>query len=143
MLRAKVNNMTSDELLKRVRVASRCKAEWNAMEGDDRSRICRACSKFVYDFSALTSAEVEALVRAKEGRLCARLYRRRDGRMLTADCPVGAKRRRNLAALVAAGLGLVMASASGALGPFGHAVRRAGAVGLVLYGAALLLTSPR
>jgi hypothetical protein len=53
--------------------------------------------------------------------LCARIYRRRDGRMLTADCPVGqrAKRRRNLVALMAAGLGLAMASASGALGPFG------------------------
>ena len=51
----------------------------------------------------------------------ARIYRRRDRRMLTADCPVGqrAKRRRNLVALMAAGLGLVMASASGALGPFG------------------------
>jgi hypothetical protein len=113
--------MKSEAPTDRVRIASPCKADWSAMEGDDRSHFCRACSKFVYDFSALTSAEVEALVRAKGGQLCARIYRRRDRRMLTADCPVGqrAKRRRNLVALMAAGLGLVMASASGALGPFG------------------------
>jgi hypothetical protein len=113
--------MKSEVLTERVRIASPCKAEWSAMEGDDRSRFCRACSKFVYDFSALTTAEIEALVRAKEGRVCARVYRRRDGRMLTADCPVGhrARRRRNVVALVAAGLGFVIASAFGALGPVG------------------------
>jgi hypothetical protein len=102
-----------------------------------------SCSKFVYDFSALTTAEVEALVRAKEGQLCARIYRRRDGRMLTADCPVGrrAKRRRNLVALVAAGLGLVMASASGALGPLGSRCAKSWSSRLVLCWAALRLPS--
>jgi hypothetical protein len=37
----------------------------------------------------MTRREAEALLRETEGRLCARLYRRADGTILTENCPVG------------------------------------------------------
>ena len=84
--------MNATELLGRVKIASPCRARWQDMTGDDRSRYCHQCRKHVYDFSAMPAKEVADLIRAKEGRLCGRFYRRRDGTMLTANCPVGAER---------------------------------------------------
>ena len=84
--------MKATELLSQVKVASPCRARWEDMTGDDRSRFCGRCEKHVYNFSAMTAAEAEELIRAKEGKLCGRFYRRRDGTMLTANCPVGAKK---------------------------------------------------
>ncbi|MCA1620258.1 MAG: carboxypeptidase-like regulatory domain-containing protein [Acidobacteria bacterium] len=84
------------DLLSRVRVASPCPASWEAMEGDERVRFCRLCDLHVYNVSELTRAEAGSLVSRTEGRLCARLYRRADGTVLTKDCPTGlrAARRR-------------------------------------------------
>lgn len=82
------------EWIQRVRVASPCKADWDTMEGNERARFCRLCNKHVYNFSAMTPDEIATVVRAKEGRLCARFYQRPDGTMLTADCPVGRRRQR-------------------------------------------------
>jgi hypothetical protein len=103
--------MTDKSILTQVKVASPCSADWDAMEGDDRARFCGQCKKNVYNLSAMTEKEAAALVRNTEGRLCVRYYRRADGTMLTADCPVGAgvKRRRtvrNLAVLASAGSAL-------------------------------------
>lgn len=58
----------------------------------------------------MTLAEVEALMN-RAGGACMRLYQRKDGTILTADCAVGAKRRRRKQKI--AGLGL---SAMAALG---------------------------
>ena len=88
-------NMKKQTILDQVRVASPCLARWEDMAGDDRTRFCRQCSKNVFNFSAMTRVEVETMIREKEGRLCGRFYQRPDGRMLTADCPTGARRRRN------------------------------------------------
>jgi hypothetical protein len=103
--------MTDRSILTQVKVAAPCSADWDAMEGDDRARFCGQCKKNVYNLSAMTEKEAAALVRNTEGRLCVRYYRRTDGTMLTADCPVGAdvKRRRtvrNLAVLASAGTAL-------------------------------------
>ncbi|MBY0307218.1 MAG: hypothetical protein K2Q09_00605, partial [Phycisphaerales bacterium] len=84
-------------LLDRVRVASPCNARWEDMRGDGRVRRCDRCSLNVYNLSALGRAEAEALLERhfnadgtqKAGRFCAQLYRRADGTVLTADCPVG------------------------------------------------------
>lgn len=60
------------------------------MKGDERARFCGECRKHVYNFSAMSAEAAAELVRAKEGRLCVRFYRRADGTMLHAeDCPVG------------------------------------------------------
>jgi len=75
--------------LESVSVASPCPADWNAMQGDDHARFCKTCAKNVYNLSAMTRNEAEALIRAKEGHLCIRYYQRADGTILTQDCPVG------------------------------------------------------
>jgi hypothetical protein len=72
-----------------IAIASPCPAEWAQMSGDERSRFCGACKKHVYDLSAMTRAQAVRTIVEKEGRLCARLYRRADGTVLTADCPRG------------------------------------------------------
>ena len=59
------------------------------MVGDDRVRHCAECNLNVYNFAEMNSAEVEELIANREGRLCARFYQRRDGTILTKDCPVG------------------------------------------------------
>lgn len=85
-------------LVQRVEIASPCTARWEKMIGDERVRFCADCRLNVYNLSAMTEEDGEALIRANEGRLCARIYRRSDGTILTRDCPVGlaAMRRRAL-----------------------------------------------
>ncbi len=88
----------SPRQFKEIRIASPCSADWNVMTGDERARFCQQCQKHVYNLSALTQAQVQALIVANEGKFCARFYRRADGTMLTADCPVGLKALRQRAA---------------------------------------------
>lgn len=87
--------MNSESILDRVRLASPCTARWEDMTGDDRTRFCRQCQKHVFNLTAMSRAEVEQLVREKEGNFCGRFYQRGDGRILTANCPVGQRRRRS------------------------------------------------
>jgi hypothetical protein len=47
----------------------------------------------------------EALILEKEGKLCVRFFRRKDGTVLTDDCPVGLKAIRNLYRRTAACIG--------------------------------------
>ena len=83
-------------LVQRVEIASPCPASWAAMTGDDRIRFCSQCKLNVYNLSEMTEEEGERLIIEKEGKLCARIYRRRDGTIITRDCPIGlaALRRR-------------------------------------------------
>ena len=81
------------------------------MSGDAHSRFCVQCNKHVYNLSAMSASAATELVRAKEGKLCARFYRRADGTMLTADCPVGLERYgRRLKALCSTGMALLLSS---------------------------------
>jgi hypothetical protein len=91
-----------------VRVASPCSERWEQMEGDSRMRYCARCRLHVYNLSELTIGELQALVQRTEGRLCGRLYQRRDGTALTRDCPVGLRRARmRLGAAVTTAVALV------------------------------------
>jgi hypothetical protein len=76
-------------MLDNVQIASPCTADWNQMTGDDHVRHCAHCAKDVYNLSALSAEAAVALLTAKRGNLCVRLYRRADGTVLTEDCPVG------------------------------------------------------
>jgi hypothetical protein len=102
-------------ILEGMRVASPCSAEWDDMIGDDRVRFCGSCAKNVYNLSAMPRGEAEALVTEHEGSVCVRFFRRADGTVLTADCPVGVRRRRlRRVVAVVAGAG-AMAMAAGTL----------------------------
>jgi hypothetical protein len=101
-------------MLDDIKVASPCSARWDEMVGDARVRFCAHCEKNVFNLSAMTRDEAEALVEEKEGQLCVRFYRRTDGTMLTADCPVGVRRKRvRRIAAVAVGAGALAALGAG------------------------------
>ena len=72
-----------------VKIASPCTASWEQMMGNEQVRFCDQCEKNVYNLSSMSPRQAEALIRQKEGQLCVRLYRRRDGTVLTDNCPVG------------------------------------------------------
>lgn len=93
--------------LANLQIATPCDAAWADMSGDDRRRLCAQCDKHVYNVAKLSSAEVLALFEAQGPLPCLRLWRRADGTVLTADCPVGlrkvgSRRTRFAAALVLA-----------------------------------------
>ena len=109
----------------KIQIASPCPANWTHMAGDDRVRHCPECNLDVYNFSAMTSAEIDRIVSHREGRVCARFYQRADGTMLTQDCPVGVRamlRRasRSAAALFAALVSVGPAMAQWAPKGFGN-----------------------
>ncbi len=102
-------------VLENIRVASPCTANWEQMAGDQKTRFCHQCKLNVHNFSAMTEAEVLRLVEKAQqsgSRLCGRFYLRRDGTVLTQDCPVGIaalrrKMARNAGSLAAAVLFVV------------------------------------
>lgn len=81
-----------------VSVRTPCTESWDAMRGDDRKRFCDKCRLHVYDISAMTRPEAEAILAtqttraASDGgpgetdRLCVRFARRPDGTVVTQDC---------------------------------------------------------
>ena len=75
--------------LDKIKVAAPCTAEWRFMYGGDRVRFCGQCNQNVYNLSAMSREQAEDLIRRKEGHLCVRYYRRRDGTIITNNCPVG------------------------------------------------------
>lgn len=76
-------------MLENIRIASPCSADWEQMQGDDRVRHCFACNRNVYNLSSMTAQEIRNLLAQREGRVCGRLYQRRDGTVLTENCPIG------------------------------------------------------
>ena len=61
------------------------------MKGDERVRMCAACHCKVFNFAKISSEEARQLIRRNsEGeRICARIFVRFDGTVLTKDCPRG------------------------------------------------------
>jgi hypothetical protein len=100
------------DLLNSLRIASPCDASWGDMAGDDLVRFCQHCRKNVYNLSGMSRRHAADFVRQAEDRHCIRFYRRRDGTVLTDDCPIGwrAARRWLLARMASAfgflGIGL-------------------------------------
>lgn len=95
-------------LVQSVTIASPCTASWDAMTGNDQMRFCHQCKLNVYNLSAMTAEEGERLIREKEGRICARIYKRADGTILTQDCPVGLEKLRRRARRIVAKVAAVV-----------------------------------
>ena len=102
----------------RLRIATPCPISWEQMTGDNRVRFCAHCQLNVYNISELSRIEAESLIASTEGRLCARMYRRADGTVLTKDCPVGLRALRMRVSKRAAAVFAAIASLSG--GAFGQ-----------------------
>ena len=116
--------------LENIRIATPCPASWEQMRGDDRVRHCDLCKLNVYNFSAMTRTEAEALLQAHAGqRLCGRLYRRADGTILTQDCPTGLRAvRRRVAQRAGVALSVLLGLFGGAFGQEKKTVANADAV---------------
>lgn len=86
-----------------IKVASPCSEKWESMSGDERRRFCNKCQLHVHDLRSLSEAEATELLRGASGRVCGRVFQRRDGTVLTKDCPVGQAtlRRRMVMSVVA------------------------------------------
>lgn len=95
--------------LSQVRVASPCSESWDNMTGSEQVRFCGRCEKRVYNLSAMSADEAEALLARKRFGVCIQYARRADGTLVTTDCPVGAKRSRRTSALAVASLLLTAA----------------------------------
>lgn len=98
--------------LNKLRVASPCSVGWESMTGDERSRMCGQCNRYVYNVSSMSASDVEQLVTRRTDNICIRLFRRSDGTVLVNDCPVGLRlvkrcMGRFVAAAFASILGLV------------------------------------
>jgi hypothetical protein len=85
--------LKSQDPVSSLRIATPCEAKWEEMAGGERLRHCSLCRLNVYNFGAMTRGEIAELLQTTEGRLCARLYQRADGTLLTSDCPSTSARR--------------------------------------------------
>ena len=100
--------------LNNIRIASPCSADWEQMYGDDRKRFCGDCKLNVYNLSGMSREEAEALIMNAEDRLCVRFYKRRDGSVITEDCPVGwARVKQRTRVFATAAFSMLMALLSG------------------------------
>src|SRR5262249_24061520 len=98
--------------------------------GDDRVRFCPQCRLHVYNLSAMSRSEAQALVLDKEGLLCARFFRRLDGTVLTQDCPIGIRTGRRPWFTAAAIAAWIMAVLGGSLTFFGFVALNLGRDGM-------------
>jgi hypothetical protein len=105
------------DMFSRLRVASPCDAAWNGMEGDDKVRFCRQCRKYVYNLSWMSRREAADFVRQTEERLRVCFYRRRDGTLLTDNCPVGLRAAQGRLVACVAGMAAVELALSAVLTP--------------------------
>jgi hypothetical protein len=110
------------DILQSVSIASPCTARWEDMTGDEKTRHCGECGLNVHNFGAMSEDEIAGVLRIKlddpAARVCARIYQRADGTMLTEDCPKGlaavrARVRRSFVRIAAA-IGLMSAAGAGA-----------------------------
>lgn len=102
--------MKSKDRLDNLRIASPCSVGWEQMTGDERIRLCQLCDLHVYNISEMSRKEAASLIARREGRICARLFRRTDGTIITRDCPVGLRAiRRRLTKTATAVFATIMA----------------------------------
>lgn len=74
------------DVLDSIVISVACPVSWDSMRGDDRTRFCDKCSQNVHDVSELSRSEAVQLLSKGDKLPCLRIYRRPDGRIMTADC---------------------------------------------------------
>ena len=87
--------LNDDALVQKLYIAAPCDVPWDGMEGDNRTRFCAQCKLNVYNIAEMSTKEAASLIRTNEGRLCLRLYQRKDGTIITDNCPVGLRKIRD------------------------------------------------
>jgi hypothetical protein len=87
--------MNANSRLDKLYIAAPCNAKWEDMQGDERVRMCSQCAKNVYNISDMSKGEAEDFLQVHGVAVCMRFYKRRDGTIITDDCPVGLRKLRN------------------------------------------------
>src|ERR1051325_4767611 len=62
--------------LPNLRLGFACKQRWEDMVGDERVRACNGCDRPVFNLSAMTRDEAEAVLATRGLTPCVRFYRR-------------------------------------------------------------------
>ncbi len=115
--------------LTHLTIAAPCSVEWNAMQGDERVRLCGQCEKNVYNLIGMSDDEANAILANREGATCIRAYQRSDGTLITQNCPVGLRKLRQRMAWglggLAAGFAMLLSGVTfGLSGRVGARVKR-------------------
>lgn len=93
-MKAKTDQEACD-MLDSLVIASPCSVPWDAMQGDDRKRLCCGCSKNVFNISDMSKKEAQSFLLENGTTQCMIFRRRFDGTIITDDCPVGLRKIRN------------------------------------------------
>ena len=95
-------------------ITTPCSMDWNRMDGDARTRYCSQCEKYVFNIAAMTRSEAMQLIGIGDRKVCARIFRRPDGTIVTSECapPVPVAKRRRLQFSIGALVTLVTSSAA-------------------------------
>ncbi len=79
---------TDSEPLDNLVLSYPCPVDWASMEGNDRERFCKQCSKTVFNISDLSTTEANKLLKENSNSgLCVQFYVRPDGTIKTDNCP--------------------------------------------------------
>ncbi len=71
--------MDADEILRQMTIPNPCSMDWANMRGDERTRHCDSCGKQVHNLTAMESSEAAALLGARDGEICGRVFQHADG----------------------------------------------------------------
>ncbi len=85
----------------KYRKAAPCSSSWDKMSGDGCLKFCYQCKLMVYDFSGMEMTEAQQIISKREQKENSVLYKRKDGKFLTKDCPVGVTKRLTFRVLMA------------------------------------------
>lgn len=91
-----------------ITVKTPCHVDWTTMTGSDAVRHCGSCRKNVYNLSAMTEADAEALLSSAEDH-CIRYYHRPDGTIVSSSC---GDARHKAPSAVAAGLAVTLGASA-------------------------------
>lgn len=80
------NESKSDNLLDRVCIAMPCSMDWDQMKGNDQVRLCGGCNKNVFNISAMSKKEAEAVLKSPQAH-CLQIARHEDGSLVTDEQP--------------------------------------------------------
>lgn len=79
-----------------------CPINWDSMDGNERERFCKQCSKTVFNISDLSKKEANAyLDKRANASHCVKFYLRSDGTITTDECPKILRPVRNTARFLA------------------------------------------
>ncbi|MDX2107202.1 MAG: hypothetical protein SFY67_12445 [Candidatus Melainabacteria bacterium] len=78
-----------------------CPVDWNSMDGNERERFCKQCSKSVFNISDLSREQANEYLQQRSNEShCVKFYLRSDGTITTDDCPRILRPARNTARFI-------------------------------------------